>query len=706
VYPVCFKGVSTGATTVTYILPSGCVATANINVISAPTSIAGNAAVCLGSVSSLASSPAGGTWTSSNTAVATVSSGGDVTGVSIGTARITYTIGSCFTTKTVSVNTAFGSGISVNMCLGTFKTINDSISGGTWSSSNPAVATINTTTGIAFGVSVGMTTLTHFFGSGCSRTTPLYVQNTVATIGGSSTVCVGSSATMSVPSSLSGGTWSVGSSAVASINSTTGVLTGVNAGTVLVSYTLIECVSTKIITVNPLPASISGTGFTCISSTTTLTNATTGGTWTSSTPAVAAVGSTTGVVAGISTGTSRISYTKLGCSRNVVVTVSSAPAAIVGSVNACTGSTIVLTCATPGGTWTSNNTSIATVGSGTVTGVAVGTAIISYGTGGSCFSTRTVTVNETPTTPSGESLVCAGQSIVLSCTPSPGTWSSSSTTIATANASTGLVTGVSSGTVNITYRTSAGCSSNKLVTVNPALPAITGGTSVCVGANIALNNAVAGGTWSSSSTSIATIASTTGIATGVVTGSSTITYTLSPGCYKTSPLLVNPAPASITGTSTTTVGTSVPQYCSTSGGAWSSSNSSVASIGTASGMLTGVSAGVVNISYTINTTGCYTTRLFTVNPVPFAREFATSDVQSNVFRMYPNPASSDVTIFVDVPGKMEIFTLEGKLVESMILKPGYTEFHMPLDLASGMYLCRFVDESRNIKYVRLEYIPK
>jgi len=74
--------------------------------------------------------------------------------------------------------------------------------------------------------------------------------------------------------------------------------------------------------------------------------------------------------------------------------------------------------------------------------------------------------------------------------------------------------------------------------------------------------------------------------------------------------------------------------------------------------------------------------------------------------MYPNPASSDVTIFVDVPGKMEIFTLDGKLVESMILKPGYTEFHMPLDLASGMYLCRFVDESRNIKYVRLEYIPK
>src|ERR1043165_9144396 len=73
------------------------------------------------------------------------------------------------------------------------------------------------------------------------------------------------------------------------------------------------------------------------------------------------------------------------------------PAAITGYTSVCELSTVILSDATPGGTWSSSDTTIATVGAATgiVTGISFGTAEISYTTGGGT-ATLTITVNPTP----------------------------------------------------------------------------------------------------------------------------------------------------------------------------------------------------------------------------------------------------------------------------------------------------------------------
>jgi hypothetical protein len=68
-------------------------------------------------------------------------------------------------------------------------------------------------------------------------------------------------------------------------------------------------VDTRVVTVNPFSAgTITGTAKVKVGSTITLSNATTGGTWSSSASGVATIGST-GVVTGVADGTATISYT-------------------------------------------------------------------------------------------------------------------------------------------------------------------------------------------------------------------------------------------------------------------------------------------------------------------------------------------------------------------------------------------------------------
>ena len=83
----------------------------------------------------------------------------------------------------------------------------------------------------------------------------------------------------------------------------------------------------------------------------------------SGTTAKATVGLTTGLVTGVSTGTAVISYIVdgLGCYTTSVQTINATPAAITGTLNACVGESSTLSHTISGGTWSSGNTSIATV---------------------------------------------------------------------------------------------------------------------------------------------------------------------------------------------------------------------------------------------------------------------------------------------------------------------------------------------------------
>ncbi len=69
-------------------------------------------------------------------------------------------------------------------------------------------------------------------------------------------------------SSPTGGTWASSASGIASVNSTSGVVTGVSTGTATITYTLAGCFATRIVTVNNLPTITLGTNPSVITGTT------------------------------------------------------------------------------------------------------------------------------------------------------------------------------------------------------------------------------------------------------------------------------------------------------------------------------------------------------------------------------------------------------------------------------------------------------
>jgi gliding motility-associated-like protein len=732
-------GVSAGNVIITYTLTSssGCSNSQSIqitvNELPVVAQITGTNNICVGSTATLSNTTLNGTWASSNSAVASVTNAGVVSGLSSGTAYIKYTVANvngCTSADSslVTVNNlptvAVITGNS-NVCAGSTTTLSNTTLGGVWSSSNTAIATVDAA-GIVTGVSAGSATINYTVtnSNNCVTTSSSLVTvnalPTVAVITGNTSVCKGSTTTLS--NATAGGVWTSSNSAIATINAS-GVVTGVSAGSVTITYTVTNsnnCVITTTlpITVNALPTVTATTGNNnvCIGSTTLLANATLGGTWSSSNTAIANVDAT-GVVTGISAGSVTISYTVTNSNNCVTIasasmTVNSLPivAAITGNASICAGSTATLSNVTVGGVWSSSNTAIATVDAlGVVAGLTPGTVTISYTVTNSnnCAVTSTYTVVIKPCAPpqpvitangnttvcngaivslqsssvaagggssitsykwfnngveivgataqtynatvsglytvlttasngyssipssgllvtvnplpvvaviTGNTSVCAGSTTVLSNTTTGGIWSTSNSNVATVNAS-GIVTAVAAGTVNISYTVtnSNSCSfeQTKLVTVNalPIVSPITGITNVCAGSTTTLSSTTAGGVWSSSNSSVASV-NASGIVSGITAGTATISYTVtnSNNCtvVVTKSVTVGSVPvvSSITGSANVCVGVTTQMSNVTTGGVWSSSNPTIASIN-ASGLVTGLISGGTIISYTVtNTFGC------------------------------------------------------------------------------------------------------
>jgi trimeric autotransporter adhesin len=616
-------GISTGTSIISYAVTGGSVSTATVTVLATPASISGALSMCPGFTSTLSCTPGSGTWSSSNVGVATIgSTSGVVTGIVIGTANITYTLSSgCSSTVQVTVGASSPISGPSNVCIGASITLGYPIGGGTWLSSNTAIATIDLSTGLLSGLAFGMTTVTYTLAAGCFQTKNVYVQNPSLPLSGSYVACVGNSATISC--SNPGGAWTSSDTTIAIINAVSGIYTGISAGTATLTYTLVSCYNTHEVTINAVPATITGNATTCAANTTTLSCATSGGTWTSSNTAIATIGSSTGIVTGVATGTTRISYTlPSGCASTIVVTVGTMPAAITGSLTLCNGSSTTLSSTTSGGSWSSSNAAIATTGtaiypSTTVTGVGTGNATISYTTSG-CSRTAVVTVNTAPAANSGSTSVCVGSTTTFTNSTSGGTWSSSSPGYAAIGTSTGIITALSTGTSTISYMTSATCYSTTDVTVNSTPSAIGGSTGVCIGSTTTLTHTTTGGTWASSNSTVATIDVTTGVVSGIAAGAATITYTVSAGCFKTTVINVYGPPAAITGTTVICEGSTTTLYNTTYGGTWTSSDAGIAFIGYTSGALTGASGGTATITYSVSSTGCFVTKDVTINGLPAA----------------------------------------------------------------------------------------
>ncbi|MBX2906609.1 MAG: Ig-like domain-containing protein [Taibaiella sp.] len=630
------SGMSYGTARITYSLGGSCVATAVVTVQPLPSSITGPTVVCASQSITLADATSGGTWVSGNSSIATVgSTSGTVTGVAGGVAPISYvlTTTGCFSIRNVTVNPIGPITGGPNACLGYTLALSNTATGGTWVSGNTSVATIDGSTGLLSPVAIGTTNITYTLSTGCVAYATITVNALPADITGVSSVCVGGSTTLAC--STSGGTWSSSNATTASVGSSSGSVSGGSAGSVTISYTAATgCFKTFDMTVNPVPAAITGTASLCEGLTTSLSCATSGGAWSSSNTSVATV--TGGTVTGVASGTATITYTlATGCYGTRSVTVNPLPGAITGTLSMCQGVTTTLSSATSGGTWTSSNTIVASITSpGNILGGTSGTATISYTLSTGCRATAVVTVNAIPAGITGSTSVCTGQSTTLTNTLSGGTWASSNTSIATIGTG-GDVTGVTAGLVTITYSLSTGCSATRAMTVNQTPSVPTGTTSVCKDLTTTLSASPALGTWASSNSSVATVAAGTGVVTGVNAGSAIITYLLSTGCLNVQTVTVLPLPSSVSGDLSICLGNTSTLTNSTSGGSWSSSNTSVVSIGSSSGIAFGATTGSATISYVLPT-GCYKTALAVVNPLPSATVGADSVCQAST-TLFINP---------------------------------------------------------------------
>ena len=156
---------------------------------------------------------------------------------------------------------------------------------------------------------------------------------------------------------------------------------------------------------------------------------------------------------------------------------------VTGTTSFCKGSNAIYADATPGGIWTSENTAIAIVGSssGIATGISAGTTHLTY-TVGAAYSTYLIEVLAIPSVIGGPSTVCIGYPVTETDSITGGVWTTPSLSV-TIGMTSGVLTGVTSGTAVISYTNTSGCAVSRVITVNaaPISYHITGGGSYCIG---------------------------------------------------------------------------------------------------------------------------------------------------------------------------------------------------------------------------------
>ena len=450
------------------------------------------------------------------------------------------------------------------ICMGGSGSLSSSIAGGTWSSATPSVATINANTGVITPVAAGQAIIQYSITgtapcsiSTSSVTVAITFPPTPGTISGNTSVCPNGTTTLS--STVTGGSWSSSNNTTATVNATTGVVTGVAPGTSIITYTVAgtggcsdvsTSVTINVITPYTVPM-FSGSNTVCVGSNTTFTKSTytSPGTVNQFIPASGSISNPVGQNCVVYDANGSGDYGNGWDGTIVLQNNSSFSITVSGTHNAEGGNYDILRF---------------------YDGAGIGGTLLYTDQGGGVGNNVNITHTFAP-----------GQIITIRYTtdgsitgPGPqlnvtynhpwsslsGVWSSSDPSVASINASTGVATGISVGTTNINYTLSSNAASNTCYTTpsqvltvpNPQLPAITGTTVVCAGATTVLSNTISGGSWSSSNTAVATVSSN-GTVSGVAAGTSTITYTvIESGCTRTSTvsITVNPSPsATITSSS-------------------------------------------------------------------------------------------------------------------------------------------------------------
>ncbi|MFT4535092.1 MAG: hypothetical protein ACI9P5_002457, partial [Saprospiraceae bacterium] len=612
--------------TVTVTNSAGCTteATADIMVDPKPiVNITGATDICVGENSQL-SPTTGGQWTSGNSSVASVNNSGLVTGIGGGSTTFTFKSDAtgCDSDPTGTINVGANGTVSISgdnqLCLSDNPTMTASITGGTWSSSNPGVATIDQN-GVVTPQAQGTTTIIYDVPDGDCFNDGNYAitahSDPTLSLNGPSTICEGDNTFANASTS---GSWSSSDVSIATISST-GVITGIGGGTATISFVSnVGCTAvlgTPITVIdNPEVVRI-GPAEICINGSTTLSPSS-GGIWISSNNNVASV-SSNGTVTGKAAGSASFSFIELtnGCVSDDMITITVyGPPSINGlsTSELCIGESASITPST-GGTWTSTNESVATIqDNGIITAVGAGSArfiFTSNATGCSSALSAPLSVNGNPSINfTGPTSICKGEQSSMSPT-SAGQWSSTDVTVATISQN-GTITGVNPGTVTFVYTSNlTGCSSDPstvLTVEEPTEIALTGPSTICVNESTTiLPNS--GGTWSSSNVNIATI-SNNGAIVGHNPGTVTFTFDSNTECTSdpsTDITVISNPIVAISGPSEICIGTTTT-LSPNSGGTWTSSNTNVATVDN-DGLVTAIAQGFAQFTFESATTGCEST---------------------------------------------------------------------------------------------------
>ncbi len=463
------------------------------------------------------------TWKSSNTAVATVSSSGLVTGKGPGSATITVTTadGSNKSATCALTVKQLATGVSLNKTSATLNTgqtlqltatvtpSNTSNKNVTWKSSNTTVATVSSS-GLVTAKAPGTATITVTTADGSNKSatcaltvnqlaTGVSLNKTSATLNTGQTLQLTATVTPSNTSNKNV-TWKSSNTTVATVSSS-GLVTAKAPGSAIITVTTADGSNksaTCALTVNQLATGVSlnktsatlNTGQTLqLTATVTPSNTTNKSvTWKSSNTSVATV-SSSGLVTAQGPGSATITVTTAdGSNKSATCALTVKQLATGVSLNKTsatlnTGQTLQLTATvTPSNTsnkavtWKSSNTAVATVStSGLVTAVGAGTATITVTTadGSNKSATCAITVRQLAT---GISLnktkltMVEDETFTLVATVTPSntynkavTWSSSNPNVASVS-DAGVVTAYCMGECVITVTTADG--SNKSASCN------------------------------------------------------------------------------------------------------------------------------------------------------------------------------------------------------------------------------------------------
>jgi len=673
------------------------------------------------------------TWTSSNTAVASMGSAGIATGISAGNsvirataggvtgqAQLTVTRATLVSIAVTPTNPTLGIGVTqVFTATGSFSdgSIADVSANATFSSSASAVASMDASTHSAKTLSAGTSTISAAVGAITGSTTLTVTAATLDSISvtpATNTLAVGASTTLTATGSYSDGTSA------------------------------------------DLTASV---------------------TWQSSNTAVATVSNasgSTGDVTGLSGGTASVSATLGNVSGSAAVTVTSAALvslaiapenptlprgmtqALVATGTYSDGSTVDLTGTV---TWSSDATTVATVSNatsnaGTVSAIAIGTSTVHATLGGvSTATTVTVTaakLTSIAVTPANPSLP-AGTSQTLTATASysdqttvdvttTAVWTSSAASTASvsnASGSQGEVTAITRGTATITATLSGVAGSTTVTVTAPTLKQVVlspiagsvkvGSTVRYTATAIYSNNTQAqlnqGVTWSSADSGIATIATGGGmgfggaVATGVSAGTTTITATYQGVTGSTTLTVTSATVSSIEVTPinpTLSVGgrqqfTATAIYSDattqdvTARATWVSSDTTVAQVSTAGGgpggggqrgTVTALAAGTTTISATLNgfsgssTVTVTTATLSSIQVTPSEPSIAAGVQLSFVATaIYSDNTTQNVTgratWISSTPSVASISTANGSRGQALAIAAGGTTISATVDGVTG-----------------------